>query len=246
MNKTSDTNKNIIAFGDIHGHSHAADAAIRLALQLDAKAIFLGDYVDRGPNPMQTLLSLIRAKAENPNWVFIKGNHEQMLLDLIQGIKTPNDMGELEDGNWFEYSQTEETFDQWRQMDVDTQLAIVEFLNSTRLYYDTKHTLFLHGVLRDTGERIDQKSEEELIWNYEPTPLWEDKKFVHGHLPVDKIEMYGYGIDINTGCGYDGFLTGLLMDGATGEPIRLYSISENGESITDEPFPYLEYWNYLG
>jgi len=54
----------IMAFGDIHGCCKAAEAAVQLAKKEDAQSIFLGDYVDRGPDCIKTLEILIEAKAE--------------------------------------------------------------------------------------------------------------------------------------------------------------------------------------
>ena len=53
-----------MAFGDIHGCCKAAEAAVQLAKKEDAQSIFLGDYVDRGPDCIKTLEILIEAKAE--------------------------------------------------------------------------------------------------------------------------------------------------------------------------------------
>lgn len=52
----------VIAFGDIHGCYKAADKAVKLAEDLNLIAIFLGDYVDRGPSAVKTLQILIKAK----------------------------------------------------------------------------------------------------------------------------------------------------------------------------------------
>ena len=76
-------NETIIAFGDIHGCFNAALKAVQLANEEKAMAVFLGDYVDRGPDSIKTLEVLIEAKKRNPKWVFLRGNHDQMLLDLI-------------------------------------------------------------------------------------------------------------------------------------------------------------------
>ena len=83
-------NKRIIAFGDIHGCFKAATSAVQLANKEKALAVFLGDYVDRGPDSIKTLEVLIEAKKQNPEWIFLRGNHDQMLLDLIFDKQNPN------------------------------------------------------------------------------------------------------------------------------------------------------------
>jgi len=46
--------------------------------------------VDRGSFSIKTLEVLIEAKKNNPDWIFLRGNHEQMLLDLIMFKQKPN------------------------------------------------------------------------------------------------------------------------------------------------------------
>ena len=74
--KNQEIQSNIIAFGDVHGYDKAAASAVDLAETLNVKAIFLGDYVDRGPFSMKTLLVLADAKQRHPEWEFLLGNHE--------------------------------------------------------------------------------------------------------------------------------------------------------------------------
>lgn len=69
--------ENIIAFGDIHGCFQALEKAVEIAKKLKAKVVFLGDYIDRGPDSIKTLDVLMKVKEENPDWVFLRGNHDQ-------------------------------------------------------------------------------------------------------------------------------------------------------------------------
>src|SRR5690606_22143179 len=45
--------------------------------------VFLGDYVDGGPHTRQVLDQLIAWHTEYPRWVFLKGNHEDLMLDAL-------------------------------------------------------------------------------------------------------------------------------------------------------------------
>ena len=45
--------------------------------------IYLGDYIDRGPDIKGTVQTLIDFKPDNFKQVFLLGNHEQMLLEFI-------------------------------------------------------------------------------------------------------------------------------------------------------------------
>ncbi len=200
----------IIAFGDIHGCYKAAETAVKLAKDENALAIFLGDYVDRGPDSIKTLEVLIEAKKQNSEWIFLRGNHDQMLLDLISGKTEPNIEFKVPNG----MSSNEETtkvFFKWQNLSENLKNEIVLFLESTKFYYETEHWIFVHAPLKDSTITLDKKSEEDLIWNYSLKSTWEGKQFMHGHVPVEKPTTNNKGTNINTLYGAGGVLTGMLI-----------------------------------
>lgn len=216
-----------IAFGDIHGCHEAASAAVALTTTSGAQAIFLGDYVDRGPSAVATLRVLIRARQDHPDWVFLRGNHDQMLLDLIHGRAAVTDLGEGPGGQ-FDYQQTARSFAEWQATDPEEQVALAAFLNGTGHHHETEHFIFCHAVLRHTDQAIHEKAAEELLWNYAYEPAWQGKRFVHGHLPVAELDLRPGSINTNTSCGYGGRLTGVLLCGLTGSVLGHHSIPEQG------------------
>jgi serine/threonine protein phosphatase 1 len=208
----------LIAFGDVHGCHQAAERAVQTAEELKARAIFLGDYVDRGPSSAQTLCVLSEAKRAHPDWVFLRGNHDQMLLDLIEDKRRPDEIGEALGMN-FDYRQTRRSLEEWFDLSVERRAETLAFLHGTEFYHRTEHFVFLHALLRDTGEGLHEKSSDELLWNYSYEPIWTGPSFVHGHLPVptptvqrSSEENPRRAININTECGYGGQLTGILID----------------------------------
>ena len=78
----------VFAFGDIHGcYAELKTLVDTLKRDHDAGAqdqfIFIGDYIDRGPCSKDVIDFLIRFRAEYPKTVFLRGNHEDMLLDFL-------------------------------------------------------------------------------------------------------------------------------------------------------------------
>lgn len=218
-----------IAFGDIHGCYKAAEAAIALSEKEHATAVFLGDYIDRGPDGIKTLEVLIKAKKSHPNWIFLRGNHDQMLIDLIKGKKTIEDQGNVLEGNRFNYSQSEDSYLKWKKLSKEMQKEVTSFLEDTKFYFETSNWIFLHAVLRDTTESVENKNEEELMWNYSKEPIWEGKPFIHGHALVKEVTTDNRGTNINTECGYGGQLTGLML--SADKVVKVFRISENGEIL---------------
>ncbi len=82
--------KRIYAVGDIHGRLDLLDRLLHL-IQSDSKAdgaaetllVFLGDYVDRGPDSAGVVSRLISGLPDGLTPVFLKGNHEDMLLAFL-------------------------------------------------------------------------------------------------------------------------------------------------------------------
>lgn len=217
----------IIAFGDIHGCYKAAETAIKLTKEKKANAVFLGDYIDRGPDSIKTLEVLIEAKKQNPDWVFLRGNHDQMLIDLICGKTDPNIEFEVPNGKTSN-EETSKVFFKWQNSPELLKNKIVSFLKCTKVYHETEHWIYVHAPLKDSENPLDKKSQEELIWNYDLNPNWEGKPFIHGHKTTVKVLKTGKGININTKCGYGGKLTGLLVDNGSGEIKQEIHINENG------------------
>ncbi len=76
----------LIAIGDIHGYAAALGALLEvIAPDADDTVVTLGDYVDRGPDTPRVLEMLI-ALADRCRLVPILGNHDEMLLDIRDGL----------------------------------------------------------------------------------------------------------------------------------------------------------------
>ena len=86
------------AIGDVHGCARTLDALLdRLAddaggaLGSHDVLVFVGDYVDRGPASPEVLDRMIEMEAASvqgtgPTCVFLRGNHDQMMLDYAEGV----------------------------------------------------------------------------------------------------------------------------------------------------------------
>lgn len=73
----------LIAIGDIHGCAITMDALLdRIQPGPDDTLIFIGDYIDRGPDSKGVIDRLIRLREEQ-ECVFLRGNHEELLLGYL-------------------------------------------------------------------------------------------------------------------------------------------------------------------
>jgi len=75
----------IFAIGDIHGCLDRLERLLRrLPLKDDDRLVFMGDYINRGPDARGVLDLLIRIRDERPGSVFLMGNHEYALLEYAR------------------------------------------------------------------------------------------------------------------------------------------------------------------
>ena len=74
--------------GDIHGDISAVESLIAEVLCRTEKVIFVGDYINRGPDGARVLDFLIALNSNSSSSVFLAGNHERELLRYIDGASS--------------------------------------------------------------------------------------------------------------------------------------------------------------
>lgn len=212
-----------IVFGDIHAFPAAAMSAVQIAQNKRIPAIFLGDYIDRGPQNMETLKILSTAHIDNPDWSFIVGNHDKMLIDLINGKSHPD--------GWDERTKRE-SFPEFEALDAPERKQITNFLNNLYSYTELNSFLCLHGgFLAPVDKPLTKRDLDEIVWTYGIPEEYHGKRVIRGHEPVKEVCFSKNNININTECGFGGFLTGLVIDDYCGSIISQIKILETGEVI---------------
>jgi diadenosine tetraphosphatase ApaH/serine/threonine PP2A family protein phosphatase len=78
----------VMLVGDIHGNLEALEFILKMREEMGCKTLlFLGDYVDRGPQGVEVLIRLFRLKLEEPENVFLlRGNHETVEMNVYYGF----------------------------------------------------------------------------------------------------------------------------------------------------------------
>jgi serine/threonine protein phosphatase 1 len=210
-----------ICFGDIHGHRNAAITAVSLAEITGVAAVFLGDFVDRGPDSLGVLNVVMEASERHPNWVFLLGNHDLMLMHILEGKRHPEGF----DGRTFN--------DTLPAILPDHRPKILRWLRNRPIFHKRGEVIFLHGGFTKPNVCFETASTEELVWTYGIPEDWKGPTIVRGHLLVEEPQITLHDININTSCGFGGYLTGLLLDGSTAKPLWIWKISEDGEILSD-------------
>lgn len=204
----------IAAIGDIHGCLQTLNALLaKLSTYENYTFVFIGDYIDRGNDSKGVVDRLIAFEKER-KCVFIRGNHEQMLLNAY--YKDDLDMW-LMNGGKSTIASYGGTY-----KDLNIPEGHLQFYENTKMYYDTEGYFFLHAGLspkKTIAESLQSEREvENFLWEREhlnafKTP-WE-KTVVFGHTPRSRPIRKDKMIGIDTGCVYDrlgyGKLTAMLF-----------------------------------
>jgi serine/threonine protein phosphatase 1 len=168
-----------LAVGDIHGCSAALDALLAVAQPTPADlVVFLGDYVDRGPDSKGVIDRLI-ALRQTHRVVCLRGNHEVMMTDARR------DKGELK--NWLSVGgvQTMNSYIEagWRASFDDVPAEHWEFLENCLFdYFETDTHIFVHANL-EPSTPLDEQSDMYLFWEFVNGPVRHEsgKIMVCGH-----------------------------------------------------------------
>jgi serine/threonine protein phosphatase 1 len=221
----------VYALGDIHGRS---DLLKEMFTVIDADMarnpvnrpveVFLGDYVDRGPDSAQTLDLLIERSLYRET-VFLKGNHEAYFLEVLR------DPTKFEDWRQFGGLQTLMSYgiqltlnpNADEQTDLIRALLEVmpgnhlEFLKSLKPSFLCGDFFFVHAGVRP-GIPLKEQQEADLLWIRNEFLDSEEnfgKFIVHGHTPVREPDIRPNRINIDTGAYATGNLTLLTIQGSS-------------------------------
>ena len=82
------------AIGDVHSCYRELVALYKKLLEAGLKpekdvVVFMGDYIDRGPDSKKVVSQLIKWHKKYPHWVFLYGNHEDIFKDWITQTLNP-------------------------------------------------------------------------------------------------------------------------------------------------------------
>jgi serine/threonine protein phosphatase 1 len=228
----------VYAVGDVHGcYGLLKRLLARIAADYLDRArgrrpilVFLGDYVDRGPQPAEVLETLLWLQRKGPFELhLLKGNHEQALLEFLDA---PADAGP-----WLSYGGAETlagygvappaadagegAFVRARdELLARLPAAHLRLLQTLSLMVTVGDYAFVHAGVRP-GTALAEQDEDDLLWIREdfiqaPGPF--EKIIVHGHSwASERPQVLGHRIGIDTGAYATGVLSAVrIEDGAIG------------------------------
>jgi serine/threonine protein phosphatase 1 len=166
--------------------------------------IFLGDYIDRGPDSKGVIDFLLELMSESENIQCLMGNHESMFLDFLSGL----------DISTFLINGGESTL---RSYYIDGETIIpqehIHFINNLQILVELQDYCTVHAGFRP-GLQIKDQSIDDMIWIREPFIYSKydfGKKIIFGHTVFYDPLIMDNKIGLDTGAVYGNKLTCLEL-----------------------------------
>jgi serine/threonine protein phosphatase 1 len=221
----------IYAVGDIHGRSDLlAETIARIDEDVHRRPIehaievYLGDYIDRGPDS-SGVIDLLAVRLVRRHAICLRGNHESILEKFLWqdadtlyhwaklgGLQTlasygvvPHSRSEMETPSAIRRSLLE-VFPREHEL----------FLQCLRNSFVCGDFLFVHAGIKP-GVPMKMQDPEDLFWirdEFLNSKQNHGRVIVHGHTPVAHPDIRENRINIDTGAWRTGVLTCIAIEGA--------------------------------
>jgi len=223
----------VYAIGDVHGRldlledlvAHIREDVAQHPSDSARSLIFLGDYVDRGPESRGVVDAVMSDLLPGFTTVRLMGNHEEAMLSFLDGESDGLDwlsFGGLE--TLLSYGVPLRSLPNSGEAVKALQAALIEavperhvaFFRNCLLHYSVGDYLFVHAGVRP-GIPLEKQTQTDLLWIRDdflrvrvPLP---GRVVVHGHTICDLPQNRSQRINIDTGAFVSGRLTCLVLRG---------------------------------
>jgi serine/threonine protein phosphatase 1 len=222
------TDELTIAIGDTHGCramlDRLLDRCFRFADARPMRLVFLGDYIDRGPDSRGVVERLMELQQQLPDRVVcLRGNHEALLLEALA-------TGDMR--LWL-YNGADTTLASYR---VDDIAALprehLDWYAALKTSLDDGLRFFVHAGV-DPACALDDQTDHDLVWMREPFLSTErdyGRLIVHGHTPLrgGKPDLRRWRLNIDTAAVYGGRLTAAVFDNRQRDPLSFLMEDNRG------------------
>ncbi|MEM9250640.1 MAG: metallophosphoesterase [Pseudomonadota bacterium] len=241
--------------GDIHGCAPQLRSLLARIAEDAADTphdmIFLGDYIDRGPDSadvLRLLMTLDDAQGSDGRLTFLAGNHDHMLLHYLgapeDGVRwlwvggrdtlTSFGIPELRIGGDAEDPMAARVIAQAEALAQAMGEPMIQWLADRPLWWRSGNVVAVHA-LTDPKIPMEDQSDETLLWARPDdtlTPRVDGTWVVHGHTIVAAPSVRARHINVDTGAFQSGVLTAAVL--APGKAPRFLTSEGSGSSERED------------
>lgn len=231
----------IFALSDIHGCAEELKLMLRHLVEHENIGpndwvVFIGDYIDRGPNSRAVITRLIAFKRQHRRCIFLSGNHEDLLYGYL-GF-TPDD-----DPGCFLRNGGRETLKSYGTTSCAPRDEIIKAFPKSHLQFLRRlgHVaiigdfVFAHSGL-NWSKSLEEQNERDVWWHRKP---WYQhthslgKTIVHGHTPQSRVVFQTpYEINVDTGCAYDDDEYGRCLSCVEVQTGQVFQVKRGAHEVT--------------
>ena len=224
----------IYAIGDIHGRSDLLDLLLteieNHAAGRPARVIFLGDFIDRGPDSAGVVRMVRQFASDRAGLVHcLMGNHEQMLLLAMEDPAAR--------ACWLDNGGTT-TLESFKVADAgELPSDVIRWIRRLPTSYEDAKRYFVHAGLDPASPLADQ-TDADRLWIREPFISADHdfgKHVVHGHTPVRSVvgtapmpDEREHRTNIDTGAVFGGALTAAVFEDRHAHPVGFLQVQQDG------------------
>jgi serine/threonine protein phosphatase 1 len=212
-------------FPDLHGRFDQFNAAMAaLDAQPDDTLVFLGDYIDRGPESAQLVRALRDLQDGRPNVICLSGNHEMMMVwSMLDHDTIP---GWLANGG---ITTIESYTDGFGVLDAEGVASDCEWFQSLPLYYTDEHRVYVHAGV-DPDADLNEQFTKDVHWmryGASDGEGYRGKHVVHGHTPdATGPVTFGNRTAMDVGAVWTGrYVVGVFDDNVPGGLVRVIEVT---------------------
>jgi serine/threonine protein phosphatase 1 len=223
--------RRVYAVGDVHGQDHLLEDLL-VQIEADIAAgpanrvtiVFLGDLIDRGPKSAEVVERLRTYRPPGVRTEFLAGNHEEVLLRILEGESSLI-------ADWLRFGGTQCVRSYGLSSSMLARMAPTEAVEALRSAIPAEHQaflasfgdtlqagdyLFVHAGIRP-GVPLSEQRQADLRWIRAPFldhATRHDYMVVHGHTITEQVDEQAGRIGIDTGAYKHNVLTALVLEGA--------------------------------
>ena len=189
--------------GDVHGRCAQLQRLLEMIPREEATdtLVFLGDLIDRGPDAPGCVGLVRNLCSDNSERVIcLRGNHEQMMLDFIEGNAnlwvTPVTGGERTFEQYTKKPLTitkeQDLEDARREIESSVPAEHLDFLHGLPYYHENEYAIYVHAGL-ELEKHPRETAPQALLWmrDMDFYKNYRGKPCIFGHTPTPLLPLLG-------------------------------------------------------